>query len=304
MPGRPHFLEERCTGACDRWPIVTSALVVSCIAVFYSNVPLLPYARDGMPERWYAPFAYAFFHVDAFHLWSNVIILFLAGVVFEATETNARLLLTLMVSAPFAAAGQGFASDRGVVGISGVVYAVLVYQVALVVKNCREMRSRPSHPDWYVVTRSSLSSSCARLSFGLVLLVGEIITSQYAADVSYGGHALGAVSGFLLSLSIGSNVVIDACELVVPLAGLCGLIAVVVAIVSTGQYAAAIWSWVAVLATLPMVAREVGRWSQRYALRLVPRLGVRRRGSQFGVLNNAARTERAGNTRRWMRSAS
>lgn len=277
MSQRPHFLQRRCTYTYDRWPWATCAFFIACVCTFYGTDSLQPYRRND-PSRWFAPFVYAFFHIDSFHLWSNMIILLFGGVAMEATETTLRVFLTIMISIPLSAAGQGFASDRGVVGASGFVYAILVYQVALVLKNCREMRVRSNHREWYIVLRSVLSSAYTRLAFGILLLIAEIIVSQYSTNVSSAGHALGAVAGLFAGMAIGTNVVIDVAELIIPLVGWCGLFGLVIAALSTSQYAAALWTWPFVLATLPILSHEIQKWSKHYKLHVYPRLYAVRYG--------------------------
>eukprot|EP00966_Prymnesium_polylepis_P290436 6709049-Prymnesium_polylepis.1 len=210
MQTRPHFLDKRCTFTVDRWPWVTCSLCISCIAIFYAGIDSSNFAyKINNPSAWATPFLYAFFHANSSHLWSNMIIFLLAGIAFEATENTWRLFITVMVSTPLAAGGQGFASENGVIGASGFVYAVIVYQLALVLKNFREMRYRPYAKSLYISVRSVISAATTRLIFGLVLLVAEIVSTQYNNNISHGAHALGAASGILLSMAMGSNVVID-----------------------------------------------------------------------------------------------
>ncbi len=265
MQTRPHFLDKRCTFTVDRWPWVTCSLCISCIAIFYAGIDSSNFAyKINNPSAWATPFLYAFFHTNSSHLWSNMIIFLLAGIAFEATENSWRLFITVMVSTPLAAGGQGFVSENGVIGASGFVYAVIVYQLALVLKNFREMRYRPYAKSLYISVRSVISAATTRLIFGLVLLVAEIVSTRYNNNISHGAHALGAASGILLSMAMGSNVVIDVLEIISVFLGCIGLFCLIIANVATYQFAVTLWAWPFTILAFSISDFEYRRWFKKY----------------------------------------
>ena len=263
MGARPHFLERRCTGGWDRLPIATSVFLVAAVACFYSlevatQVDDLAYERESPP--WYTAWAYAFGHLSASHLWSNMVIFALGGALFEATEGNARLVVVIGASTPIAALGHGVFSGRRVLGASGYVYATLTYQIALLLKNWREMRARPHHEDGWIACRSVASSAPMRLTIALILFIAEIVSSQYTSNVSNGGHLFGALAGIFLGVTVGSNVVIDACELCCPLVGLVGYLALAIVGFATRQYAAGALALVPLPVAIAIAVGEIRAW--------------------------------------------
>ena len=111
-PERPHFLQERCLFTCNRFPWVTAVFFSVNLAIFYHvSAPLhtVAYRADATSTQWGTTWSYAFFHVDSYHLWSNMIIFFLGGALLEATDTNGRMLLVTLCAIPYSAMGHGFA---------------------------------------------------------------------------------------------------------------------------------------------------------------------------------------------------
>ena len=266
MRARPHFLQERCADSCNRFPWVTLFLVCTNIIVFYvadDPTRALAYRANGSPAQWGTAWSYAFFHVDAYHLWSNMIIFVLGGALLEATDTNGRLLVVSICAVPCSALGHGIVyGDRvGVIGFSGVVYAVLAYQLALLVKNWREMRCRPNNPDPYIACRACVSSAPVRIVIAIILLLGEIGFMQGATNVSRGGHGFGALSGVFVGLAIGSNVLLDWWELVIPVIGMLGQISLSCAGFATRQSAVGMYGLLASLPIALYAAKELRRWT-------------------------------------------
>lgn len=260
-----HYLQERCTGGPDRWPLVTAALVLSTVVVFYSDAAVVAYARTE--QRAGAPLLYAFFHSGPLHVWSNMVIFGVAGAIVEATETSLRLALVVAVSTPIAAAFHGLTRPNGVIGASGYVFAAIAYQLCLVLKNWREMRLRPNHPNAWIQFRATLSSAPSRLAIAIVLLASEIAASTTESNTSHVAHLGGALAGAALSASMGSNVLLEKWEVIVTLLGVCAAFALVGVVLGSGQVIAAVWAWAFVLASLWVTRRELVRWSERFTVR-------------------------------------
>lgn len=295
--GPVHFLQERCTYTVFRFPWVTSTLCAVCIAVYYTDESFqISYARNhceliererGLlnPEDpnhiankgavdgpacdnhkyWYTAATHSIAHNSGEHLWQNIVILAIAGTILELTESSARTLLTVLISGPASAAGHGILHDNPVRGVSGVVYAVIAYQIALVAKNFREMRFRDDGT-FLVIYRSALSAASSRLIIGAMLLISEIVVSVNSTNVSHSGHAAGAIAGVFCGLAFGSNVIVEPLEIIIPFVGVIGLFGMILGVLASGQFYAALWMWFATLASLPLIYKEVARWGRMWHL--------------------------------------
>ncbi len=284
---RKHFLEERCTGGAHRWPWTSTAFSIVAVATHYSmhdKDAAYTYGYRGAMAPWFTPWTYAFIHFDSMHLWSNLLVVLVAGAMLEATDGSARMLIVLVASIPMAAVGHGAFSDRFVVGASGYAYAILTYQIALLLKNWREMRVRAAHPDPWIAWRSYLSSARARLALLVALLVLEVAFSQTTDDLSSGGHLFGALVGVFAGISIASNVTVDVCEFLLPPLGLCGYLALVLAGFATLQVAAASFACIAIPFIGVYTTLELMRWRRKW--RVVTRGNIwriERRAPRFRI---------------------
>ena len=220
-----NFMNERCTCGIDRVPVVTISVFVLQLCVFYSSQPWssnMWYAygyRHPEHTNWFSPLTYSVFHIDVFHLWSNMGVFVISGAIIELTEASVRLAVVLLISTPMAAMGHGLVSTAPVVGASGFVYATIAYQLALAFKNWREMRILRDSPVFTTFT-SIISSVYMRVFVAVLLLVMEFAFSNTVSNTSHGGHALGALAGLTVGIVIGSNVRIDFLEVVLPCIGL------------------------------------------------------------------------------------
>lgn len=296
---RPHFLKERCTYTFFRYPWVTTLLCAISISIHYidTNHIRLSYSRDpcallemgpdaqtvmaadgalisdedyDIPaclnsEYWYTPISYSLAHVSDYHLWQNIIVLALSGIILELTESSGRALLVFFISAPLAAGGHGLVFPNKLRGISGVVYAFILYQFGLLIKNFREMRFRPESR-LPIAYRAALSAAPTRLVMAALLLLSEVIISISSKNVSHAGHITGSIVGLLCGVAFGSNVFLDPYEIVLPFLGLIGLFAVIVAILSSEQIFVVLWSWFAVLSCIPYVYKEIMRWTDNWRI--------------------------------------
>ena len=162
---------------------------------------------------------------------------------------------------PYSALGHGFVErNRGVVGFSGVIYATLAYQVALLAKNWKEMRCRSHHPSPLIAARACISSAQVRLLVIVFLILSEIALMQRATNVSHGGHGIGAASGMLTGLAIGSNVYLDCWEVVAPVLGVIGHLALSLAGFVTMQVAGATYGLILSVPLAVYASKELKRW--------------------------------------------
>lgn len=261
-----HFLQERCTNRLDRLPLISTIFVVTSI-LLHKNPDSVDRVSYGYDENeWYAPIAYAFFHLDADHLYSNVPVLFVSGAIVEATEGNLRCFVLALYSVPFAAVGHAVTQRRvRVVGASGFVYATIAYQFALVFKNWSEMRVRKSSV-WWIQVRSIISAAQTRVLVGILLLISEIIVSQKDSQTSHMAHGFGAVAGVLAGMTIGSNVRQYPSNALV---GLMGCILVVLSClvpVVDGQYLASVYMLACMPWLLYLAALDIEAWFRRWKI--------------------------------------
>lgn len=262
---RPHFLQQRCAYSLNRFPWATLSFFVLNVVTFYgaSIVPeQIAYSKGDSGAQWRTVWSYAFFHVDAYHLWSNMVVLLLAGSLLEATDANARMVVTTLCAIPCSAIGHGlvYGIHVPVVGFSGVVYAVLAYQFSLLAKNWKEMRCRPRSEDPFIECRALISSAPIRLCVAIVLVVVEVSLMHNTTGVSHGGHGFGALSGFFVGLAIGSNVYFDWWECVIPLIGIIGHLGLVMAAFASMQVAGGTYGLLLTIPVALFVVRELNRW--------------------------------------------
>ena len=288
---RPHFLSERCTYSFTRFPFVTLLLCTACIVLHYTEPDflVLEYSRDTCAlvgdtqifaadtrtvlettscndaDYWYTPIVYSLSHVGAYHLWQNIVILALSGILLELTEANDRALVTFLISAPLSAGGHGLIYPNRLRGSSGVVYAFIMYQVGLLIKNFREMRYRPAAAPW-LAYRAAFSATPTRLILTALLLVSEIILSSMTSNVSHAGHVTGSIVGILCGTAFGSNVFFDPLEIVLPFLGITGIFGIIIVMIASNQIYVSLWAWFATLSCLPLIYKEIIKWSEKYRL--------------------------------------
>lgn len=252
-----HFLDERCTFSLNRFPFVTLAFFAACAAAHYAKVEQAAYSTTA---EWYTPFSYAFFHTDSSHLWNNMVVFIVAGSINELIGGNGRMLTVVLVSIPIAASGHGLFYSNRVVGASGVVYATIVYQLTLVVKNWHEMRIRTDNGG--LLVRSLVSDRRARVAVALVLLVSEIIVSRRSTNISHATHGFGSLAGFALSVAIGVNVRIDCWELVLPCIGTIIYVSLLVVCIGSGQAEAGAFAALPLPLVFFFAGKEVRKWTR------------------------------------------
>lgn len=265
-------------------PIVTISMFILQLTIFYSSSSPKAWKTYGYqhPGRisWFTPLTYSVFHLDSFHIWSNMIIFLVSGTIIELTEAGLRLAIVLLISTPMAAMGHGLVSSSLVVGASGFVYATITYQLALALKNWREMRVRRD-ASAIITFRSIVSSVYTRLLIGVVLLTSEIGFSNARTNTSHGGHAFGALGGLVVGVVVGSNVRIDMLEIVLPALGLLAYIVSAMAIsAASGQILCLVYFVVFLPILIWYVLQEWLQWNETWYMGLTydpPRIVVRRR---------------------------
>ena len=136
----------RSVGKRELWtklPLVTLSIILADIVVYYTmSRKECCWYGPGNSGAWYACLVAPFAHTSPKHLWQNVGMLGLLGVLFEATEGVWTTLLASYGGGVLGFALHGMAKRSRVRGTSGVVYAIMWSQVSLLALNWTEMKLR------------------------------------------------------------------------------------------------------------------------------------------------------------------
>ena len=217
-----------------RFPYYTLIYVVVCIFMFFRDDTAtqgnLAYVHDratGTSSEWYTPMSATFLHVNGAHLWLNMCMLGMGGGLLEFTEGHYFMLTLHLGAGPLAFGFHGFGSRMRVRGASGVIYAIIFSQVALLKLNWRELRCER----WVRLLM---------LSALIAMEVSLYITSP-AHSTSYLSHLFGALIGICISLVCAKNVKVTWWEPIVIALAFGAYVSFCIFIFITGQFACAIW---------------------------------------------------------------
>ena len=250
------FLRKSCRPMC--LPYVSITLFTAIVSLFYlTDYETAEFYAYHPAKPWYTALAYAFFHADSSHLWSNASVLLLYGGVFELTEEPARAVAVVLASIPASAGGHAIFSHLPVVGASGFVYAIICYQLAILVKNWREMGVEYETASSARFLVSCVASRGVYLGWAFFLLAVEIVGSLYTSRVSHWGHAFGAAAGVTAGLVLASNLKYDVGEVVLVVLGCAGYAGLVASIFASRQLGAASAMLPIVVLFVACTAREV-----------------------------------------------
>jgi membrane associated rhomboid family serine protease len=174
----------------DRMPVVTAALTIVCVVVFvmevdaYGPFPDAQELRDaGGASRdalaagdWWTLLSANVLHVNPIHLVFNLVGLLLVGILLEREIGWRRMgLLCLVGGLASMSLGVLLQQGAGVVGISGVVYALATYALLRDVHRTRGL----GYAAWAMVPAG-------------------VIYTFLMPGVSIGGHLGGLIAGFAL----------------------------------------------------------------------------------------------------------
>jgi len=165
--------------------------------------------RRGEVWRWWT---YQFTHAQLSHVSTNVFLALVVGIPLEGFQGTARMILKFTVGVFAAAAGHAVSNPHagsssviedggptvGLVGMSGGCYALLGVHMGNLLMNWKEMRYR-----WFVL-------------FGLLLLIVlDVLQVQLSAGggaIAHSAHFGGYVSGLLMGICVGRNLVLSRTE--------------------------------------------------------------------------------------------
>ena len=245
--------KEICSNLLRRPPAVTIVYFALCVFFYYfgerewnDNNAFVPARYPDPPELadWYKPLSSMFMHLSETHLWSNVIMLFICGVLLEVTEGSLHVAHVVIGSGVLGAGFHGVFSDARVRGASGAIYGVLWSQISLLALNWREMPGR-----W-------LRLLSALVLFGIELFIYH---TQHDERVSYQSHIFGALAGVFICLVSGRNVVFLNFELGFNLLGVLGYAGLVTTVAIFGELWCAAWAAL----VLPMLLFDTWRHLRR-----------------------------------------
>lgn len=128
-----------------RFPYYTLGYCIACILMYYEGDRA---SQDGLAYQhtatfttpWYTPVAATILHVNENHLLLNMCLLGVGGGLLEFSEGHAFMAAIHIGSGPLGFGFHGIESDMRVRGASGVIYAIMFAQVALLIMNWRELR--------------------------------------------------------------------------------------------------------------------------------------------------------------------
>lgn len=128
-----------------RWPYVTITLIAACTLIFLMEVggttmseamifqPDLIRDQPGDPRGWVGLLGHALLHAGLFHLFGNMLALWVFGDNVEDAFGHLRFALFIALSAAAGAAAFGLTSGRGIVlvGASGIVSGIMAAYLLL-----------------------------------------------------------------------------------------------------------------------------------------------------------------------------
>jgi len=245
-------------------PLVTAVLVAAVIIAYHTGgaAPSLntssfsasiTYAAGE--SAWYTSLSASLGHLHPTHLWSNVAMLAAAGALCEVTEGHLRMVLLAWGGATLGFGFYGAIAQTGstVVGISGIIYALIWVELAMLALNWSQMFFR-----WL-----RLGGMLALLTADLVLY----LAGQQGDSVAFWAHVGGQLAGILIGLAIGVNVVRQAWEVWLRVIGVVGVGVMVIVVMARQQIAAGVLG--ALL--LPFLVAKA-RYDMQRAARQVERL--------------------------------
>lgn len=143
-------------------------------------------------------------HVDRFHLWGNLLIQVIVGVVIELTEGTLRTQLIYWLSGLAASLSEAALFEpttskpfTQLLGASGAIYALLLIGLSGTIMNFKETWGA-----WCIVL-------IYLIAIGFETYVSIEST---ATNVAFAAHAFGALYGFVLGLIFVRNIHITTCE--------------------------------------------------------------------------------------------
>ena len=143
-------------------------------------------------------------HADIFHLWGNLIIQIVVGVLIELTEGTLRTQLIYWLSGLAASLSEAALFEptaerptTKLLGASGAIYALLLIGLSSTIMNFKETRGA-----WFII-----------IAYMSAIAFETYVSIQSSAtNIAFAAHAIGALYGFVLGLIFVRNMHITKCE--------------------------------------------------------------------------------------------
>merc|ERR1712188_254964 len=143
----------------------------------------------------YRYLTYQFLHVDAKHLWINVVLLLLAGIPLELVHDGYILLAVQSAAVVLGAMFQYWVANGFMVGASAGVYAVLFLHMSNLIINGESLSPK------YIVTQLILNIPL----LGLMLYDLISVFTNEGKTVAFPGHLAGIFTALTLGIAILRN---------------------------------------------------------------------------------------------------
>jgi membrane associated rhomboid family serine protease len=177
------------------------------IAIFYAapnNGYGLAVRLPLIPSEEYKLITCILAHADVFHLWGNLVIQLVVGVIIETSEGTLRTQLIYWLSGLAASLSEAALFQPTVersyiilLGASGAIYALLLIALSSTLMNFKETRGA-----WCIV-----------LLYLVMIGVETYVSAQSSAtNIAFAAHATGALYGLVLGFIFVRNMHVTQCE--------------------------------------------------------------------------------------------
>jgi membrane associated rhomboid family serine protease len=187
------------------WSILLLSVVQ--IVIFYTapnNGYDLAVRIPLIPSEEYKLITCILAHADAFHLWGNLLIQVVVGVIIETSEGTLRTQLIYWLSGLAASLSEVVlfqpTAERSYIillGASGAIYALLLIGLSSTLMNCKETRGA-----WFIIL----------LYLFMIGFETYVSAHSSATNIAFAAHAVGALYGFVLGLIFVRNMHLTECE--------------------------------------------------------------------------------------------
>ena len=186
----------------DHPPIVTKVCLGICVALYLATHIFFPWRPDQPPPGWLQALYQAepiwsgqvwrhvsciFLHANWLHLGMNALWLWFLGRYVEIGWGHWAMVGLVLITGVTAAAVSWIMTTPGSVGISGVVYGLIAFLIAM----------RHAHP----VARAVMHERNVKLILTL-MVVGFVVTSAGNSNIDHWAHGVGFVMGWLVAVAI------------------------------------------------------------------------------------------------------
>ena len=221
-----------CQFASNRWffglPVTIISFTILQVTLFYASPELIARWSIRVPPRRGEPvhlLSYILIHFDAIHLYSNMFVQIVVGIVLEVFHGPIRVAIIYTMAGVIGGAAEAVLTTKSplrIAGASGAIYGLVGAFGADLIFNWNERR------------------------FPLLWLL--LFVTYFGFDIAYmdtngsialWAHYMGALSGFLYALAVARNIRIECYE---PILRLLAIIVDIVLLATILIYVGVVWS--------------------------------------------------------------